>query len=196
MNRLRPALLWVAVLAAGLGLWAGHRVAPAPTPATVAAGDGLPAASAAAGPVPVIAQVGAQIPSIVLPTLDDTRIDLAQFRGRPLLVNVWASWCAPCVEEMPELARFAQAQGADGVQVVGVALDTPGNVRAFLQRVPVEYPIVLDVPGPTDASVLLGNAQGLLPYTVLIDAEGRIAKRRLGPFAHGEIDAWATPVAR
>ena len=119
-------------------------------------------------------------------------VDLAAIApGRPLLVNVWASWCGPCVEEMPELQRFARAQGREGVQVVGLALDTAEGVRGFLDRVPVDYPILLETPGPADASVWLGNTRGLLPYTVLVDAEGRVAKQKLGPFGRGEIEAWA-----
>ncbi len=88
------------------------------------------------------------------------------------------------------LTAYADAQRADGVQVVGLAIDTPEGVRDFLDRVPVNYPIVLDQPAPDDASVKLGNVQGLLPYTVLVDAQGRIVKQKLGPFAAGELDAW------
>jgi thiol-disulfide isomerase/thioredoxin len=184
----RPALLWTAVLAAGLGLWAGHRLAPAPAaPIAVA-----PAPAAVPAPAPLHA--GDRMPTLSLPDLDGRPLDLQQrFRGRPLLVNVWASWCAPCVEEMPELARFAHAQGGAGVQVLGLALDTPEDVRRFLHRVPVDYPIVIETPGPRDASVQLGNAQGLLPYSVLFDARGRMVKAKLGPFAPGEIEAWAAP---
>ena len=127
-----------------------------------------------------------------MPGLDGKIVDLAAIApGRPLLVNVWASWCGPCVEEMPELQRFARAQGREGVQVVGLALDTAEGVRGFLDRVPVDYPILLETPGPADASVWLGNTRGLLPYTVLVDADGRVAKQKLGPFGRGEIEAWA-----
>ena len=178
----RPALLWTAVLAAGLGLWAGHRLTPAPV-----AQAPVPAAQPAA---PAL-QAGDPLPALQLPDLQGQTLDLRQrFLGRPLLVNVWASWCGPCIEEMPELARFAQGQGAQGVQVLGLALDTPEGVADFLQRVPVDYPIVLETPGPRDASVRLGNAQGLLPYSVLFDAQGRMVKAKLGPFEHGEIAGW------
>src|SRR5690606_9631494 len=68
--------------------------------------------------------------------------------GRPTLVNLWASWCGPCIEEMPELQRFHAAQGANGVQVVGIALDDRAAVEDFLRRIPVDYPILLDAPGP------------------------------------------------
>ncbi|NIJ69456.1 TlpA disulfide reductase family protein [Xanthomonas sp. 60] len=177
----RPALLWAAVLAGGLGLWAGHRLGPVPAQQS--------ARTAAAAPVEAAA-IGQPLPALVLPDLHGTPVDLRGFAGRPLLINVWASWCGPCVEEMPELARFAATQGAQGVQVVGLALDTPEAVQAFLARVPVDYPIVLDTPGPADASVRLGNAQGLLPYSVLVDAQGRLVRQRVGPFEPGTLDAW------
>lgn len=137
-------------------------------------------------------RVGDSLPALSLPDLEGRPLDLRQHAaGRPLLINVWASWCAPCVEEMPELARFAATQGDNGVQVLGLALDTADGVRGFLQRIPVDYPIVVETPGPRDASVQLGNTQGLLPYSVLFDAQGRLVKAKLGPFAHGEIDGWA-----
>lgn len=137
-------------------------------------------------------RVGDSLPALSLPDLEGRPLDLRQHAaGRPLLINVWASWCAPCVEEMPELARFAATQGDNGVQVLGLALDTADGVRGFLQRIPVDYPIVVETPGPRDASVQLGNTQGLLPYSVLFDAQGRRVKAKLGPFAHGEIDGWA-----
>jgi len=92
---------------------------------------------------------------------------------------------------MPELQRFAEQQGANGVQVVGIALDDPAAVQAFLERVPVSYPILLDTPGPADAGVRLGNPKGVLPYSVLVSDDGRLLKQRIGPFADGEIEHWS-----
>jgi thiol-disulfide isomerase/thioredoxin len=140
-----------------------------------------------------VTSVGQLMPTISLPDLQGKSVVLPDhFAGQPLLINVWASWCGPCVEEMPALTRFAASQSEHGVQVIGLALDTPEAVTDFLERVPVDYPIVLDTPGPADASVALGNSRGLLPYTVLVDAQGRIAKQKLGPFAEGDIEPWAS----
>jgi thiol-disulfide isomerase/thioredoxin len=149
-------------------------------------------ASAPAPPAGVsVARRGERVAAISVRDPDGDRVEIpGRFAGRPLLVNVWASWCAPCLKEMPELQRFATQQGADGVQVVGIALDESDAVAAFLRRVPVSYPILLDEPGPADAGVRLGNPRGVLPYSALISADGRLLKQRIGPFDAGEIDAW------
>lgn len=155
------------------------------------------AINATAPPAPdglAIATTGEAVPPLRLPDLQGREVELpADYAGRPLLVNFWASWCGPCIEEMPELDRFADSQGAHGVQVVGIALDNAEDVRAFLQRTPVDYPILLDVPGPRDSGVQLGNAKGVLPFTALVDAQGRLVKQKIGPFQHGEIDGWVRP---
>jgi thiol-disulfide isomerase/thioredoxin len=139
-----------------------------------------------------VAARGAPVPAISVRDLAGNNIELpGRYAGRPLLVNVWASWCGPCIQEMPELQRFAAKQDGNGIQVVGIALDDAGSVAAFLQRVPVSYPILLDTPGPGDAGVRLGNPKGVLPYSVLVSADGRLLKQRIGPFDPGEIDAWS-----
>jgi thiol-disulfide isomerase/thioredoxin len=152
-------------------------------------------ASATAPPAPAglaIAQRGQPMPALTLPTLDGKAIPLpATYAGRPLLINFWASWCGPCIKEMPELDGFAQRQSTNGTQVVGIALDQADAVRAFLQRTPVGYPILLDVASTRDSGVQLGNAKGVLPYSVLVGADGRVLKQKLGPFEAGEVDAWA-----
>lgn len=191
----RVRVLWVVVVAAALGLLASYWYEGGPLLRSDAGQRALQAAanaSAAKPPAGVTpAQPGDAMPVIRLPDLQGQTLDLKTFQGRALLINVWASWCGPCIKEMPELDRYAQAQGEHGVQVIGLALDTPEGVRDFLQRVPVRYPIVLDTPGPADASVWLGNSKGVLPYTVLVGADGRILKQKIGPFVEGEIDDWA-----
>lgn len=138
-----------------------------------------------------VAKHGGQIPSMTLPDLAGGPITLpAAYAGRPILINLWASWCGPCLKEMPELERFSAAQGGNGVQVVGIALDDDAAVRAFLARRPVSYPILIDAPSRTDAGVRLGNPNGVLPYSALISTDGRLVKQRIGAFDQGEITRW------
>ena len=186
---MRRAVWWVAGIAAAAGLSAGAWLSRPATPARPSMSEPATAPRSAT-PVQGV-RVGELMPSFALPDLDGMPVQFPErFKGKPLLINVWASWCAPCIEEMPELARFAARHADSGPQVVGLALDTPDAVLDFLGNVPVYYPIVIETPGPNDASVKLGNSQGLLPYSVLIDTQGRVLKQKLGPFKAGEIDAW------
>ncbi|NUO78201.1 MAG: TlpA family protein disulfide reductase [Lysobacter sp.] len=180
------------VLGAGLGIWLNG---PGPLLRTEAGQRVLQDAIAATAPAPppglVVASRGAPVPVIELPALDGKPLRLpSAYPGRPVLINLWASWCGPCIKEMPELDRYAASQGATGTQVVGIALDDADAVQAFLQRVPVRYPILLERPGPRDAGVQLGNPKGVLPYTALVSAQGRLLKQKIGPFEPGELEEW------
>lgn len=189
----------VAVAAGALGALASlATIGPGPLLRTELGQRVLGSALSASAPPPpagiAVAQRGDRLAPLSLPRLDGGTVAVpGDFARRPLLVNVWASWCGPCIEEMPELQRFAAAQGPDGVQVLGIALDDAANVREFLRKVPVSYLIALDAPGPADAGVRLGNPRGVLPYSILVSADGTLLKQRIGPFAHGEIDGWARP---
>ena len=186
----------IAALLAGLaGVAAGLVInGPGPLLGSEPGQRAIQTLAAAGAPAPPegleVAGRGDAIPRLELPGLDGDAVALPDGSGRPLLINYWASWCAPCIEEMPELDRYAESQGEDGVQVVGIALDDPDAVRRFLEQVPVGYRILLDQPGPADTSVQLGNPAGVLPYTVLVDAGGVMRRQKIGPFQHGEIDSW------
>ena len=140
-----------------------------------------------------IAKRGNIVPAMTLATPNGARVEIPRdWAGKPTLVNLWASWCAPCLKEMPELQAFASEQAANGVQVVGIALDDAASVQAMLQRLAITYPNLIDAPGPADAGVRLGNPAGVLPYSVLVSADGRVLKTRIGPFADlAEIRDWA-----
>jgi len=187
----------VAVAAGALGLLAGQLVGGGGWFARTELGQRmLQAEMKMQAPKPpadlAMAERGQPIPALRLPDLGGQSVELPKaYAGRPMLINVWASWCGPCIKEMPELDRYARSQGAGGTQVIGIALDNADDVTAFLQRVPVHYPILLDAPGPRDAGVQLGNPKGVLPYSVLVGADGRLLKQRIGPFVDGEIDGWA-----
>lgn len=190
-------LLLVALAAGALGVAVGlWREGPSPLLHTELGQRALQGAISATAPPPPsdlkIAKRGGIVPAFTLTALDGRAVAVPQaYAGRPVLVNLWASWCGPCVKEMPELDRFARSQAPNGTQVVGIALDDAAAVEAFLRRIPVSYPLLIDTPGPRDAGVRLGNPKGVLPYSVLLDAQGRVLKQKIGPFRNGEIDGWA-----
>jgi thiol-disulfide isomerase/thioredoxin len=122
---------------------------------------------------------------------DGSELALATLRGKPLVINFWATWCPPCVKEMPEFDRFHREFSARGWQVLGLAVDSPTAVRDFLVRVPVGYAIALAGFSGTDLSRKLGNPQGALPFTVMLDKNGKPLQRHLGETNYDSLSGWA-----
>ena len=117
-------------------------------------------------------------------------VALASFKGRRLVLNFWAPWCAPCVREMPELDRFQCEFGPRGWQVLGLAIDGIAPVLIFSQKVPVKFPLLIaEGPGFLLAQ-RLGNRGGL-PFTALFDERGRLLKAKAGETHFSELAAWA-----
>jgi thiol-disulfide isomerase/thioredoxin len=114
---------------------------------------------------------------------------LSQWKGKPLLVNFWASWCAPCVSEMPELSELAVKDGGKRFNVIGIGIDSPTNLAEFAKKIKISYPLYVGGMGATDLARNLGNANGGLPYTVLIGADGQVKKTYLGRLKFDQLRA-------
>lgn len=99
-------------------------------------------------------------------------LDLGALKGKVVVLNFWATWCPPCVEEMPELDDLYPQLQAQNVELIGIAIDSPANVQQFLLKTPVNYPIVLAGMAGTELGKVLGNQQGGLPFTVILDENG------------------------
>jgi len=172
----RSALLAAALLlpaAAGLAVLALAQR----DPPTVAAPTRL-------SPVPTVRTypTGMPAPDLRLTTLDGGTVHLAALRGRPVVVNFWASWCEPCARELPLLAKARAAHGAEGLALVGVlaANDQPGPARRFAARHGVTWPTGLDPgPGPAGPTMTAYGVAGL-PETFFVRRDGTLASRQLG----------------
>ena len=173
LSRSNWLILGMAVLAAVLGGYAQHR-GQQPAPLETAA-------------------IGQLLPAISLPDLDGKPHLLSDYRGRRVLLNFWASWCIPCLAEMPALAQAQEKFGEHAPIVVGIAMDEPAHVRAFLAAHPVNYPILIGQMSPPSTSLQLGNIHQVLPYSVLIGADGRILATHAGPLSAARLEQWLAP---
>lgn len=116
---------------------------------------------------------------------------MAELRGKPLFINFWATWCAPCLKELPEIERFHQEFSKHQGRVLGLAIDGPTPVRDYLKRVKLGFAIGLAGLDGTDLVHMLGNLQGVLPFSVMINAKGQIVQRKMGETSYSELIDWA-----
>jgi peroxiredoxin len=112
---------------------------------------------------------------------------LAQWKGKVLVVNFWATWCVPCREEMPEFVRAQREFGDRGLQFVGIAVDQPDKVEAFAAELQLNYPALIGGFGAIELSKTLGNRLGALPFTIVVDRSGHVALTHLGPLKEGHL---------
>ncbi len=127
--------------------------------------------------------------------LFETRLDdstgksrhLVQWRGQTLVVNFWATWCEPCRDEMPALSRLNERFSPNGVNFIGIALDTPSNVAQFAKKMAISYPLLIAGPEGIELSQALGNKHSALPYTVVLGPRGDVLLTRLGRVSEAEL---------
>ena len=117
-------------------------------------------------------------------------LSMKALQGRTLVINFWATWCTPCIEEMPLIDAFFRENESKGWQVVGLAIDQPSRVRQYLSQFPVNYRIGLAGLNGTELGKMLGNDVGGLPFTVVLDANGQLIQRKLGKLTPDDIKKW------
>lgn len=162
------------------------------------AGVGAAAAAAGAGvawwrlrPGPSLDDAETEFWASSFPDTNGNTVAMADFKGRPLLLNFWATWCPPCVEELPLINAFYREHGSSGWQVLALAVDQAGPVSRFLERLPLAFPVALaGLPG-ADLARSLGNPSGGLPFSVVFDADGVVVHRKLGKLSAEELAQWA-----
>jgi thiol-disulfide isomerase/thioredoxin len=164
---------------------------------------GLAAVAGAAGvgvawwrhqPGPVLEQAEARFWSSQFEGIHGETLDLAGWRGQPLLVNFWATWCPPCVEELPMLNTFYRTHAASGWRVLGLAVDRLDPVRRFLDKLPLDYPVALAGMGGVELSRTLGNPTGGLPYSIVLGTSGTVVHRKIGKLSEDDLSAWVQRV--
>lgn len=119
--------------------------------------------------------------------LDGEPISPARMRGRVLLINFWAPWCEPCRREIPVFKNLREEYGSERLEILGVALDEPQLVRDYVGKMAVDYPVALASMGDFALMRAYGNDRDALPFSVIIDADGRLSARKLGEYHEDEL---------
>ena len=159
MTKKNLLIVLIAVLFTGIGVYFGaKRFQPAP---------------------PADTAVGALM-QLSLADPNGKQQKLSQWQGKVLLVNFWATWCPPCVAEMPELQQLQTERQSKGLQIVGIGIDSPTNIREFSEKHKISYPLLVGGLQGTEVSRSFGNETGGLPFTVLIGADGSVKQAYMG----------------
>lgn len=116
---------------------------------------------------------------------------MSSFIGRPVVINFWATWCPPCVEELPLLNRFYKQQRSKGWQVLALAIDKPASVDKFLKVMPLDFSVALAGLSGTELARSMGNVTGGLPFTVVLGSDGKVAQRKMGRVFEDDLSSWA-----
>jgi thiol-disulfide isomerase/thioredoxin len=175
----------VAVIAAGAGYLAARLLTATDDPGGQAAQPPV----VEARPVDDGLQlVGKRRPDFSLTDADGRTVSAEAYDGRVVLINFWATWCTPCVEEMPMLAQF-QRDHAARLTVAGVAIDEPDRAREFARELGVDYPLLFGLPEAMLVGRSYGNHSGMLPYSVLVDASGIVRWTRLGALDREQLES-------
>ena len=138
---------------------------------------------------PADSAVATSLLGLALPDADGKEQRIDQWRGKVIVVNFWATWCAPCREEMPEFVRAQKEFGPRGLQFVGIAVDQAEKVRQFETEIGLNYPSLIGGFGAMELSKALGNSVMALPFSVVVDRQGSVVHTQLGILKPAKLDA-------
>lgn len=149
----------------------------------------------AATPEAAIPEMGlVQLQATRLPDASGKPQALADWKGKVLVVNFWATWCPPCRKEMPAFSRIHAKMADKGVQFVGIGIDSPSAIKEFALQTPVSYPLLIGGSEGLELIRTLGNPTGALPYTIVLGRDGQPALSRLGMIEEAELEKLLTPL--
>jgi len=178
----------IAVMAASAGYLVAMRFAPA-TQQTQQLSR-INAGALAQGQLEEV--VGSPRPEFTLADVSGAAIPVTTYDGKLLLINFWATWCAPCVEEMPMLSALQSRYEDRGLQIIGIAIDDPEKASGFAADLGIEYPVLVGTADSVLVGRQYGNRAGMLPYSVLVDRQGIIQWTHLGALVPEELEAQIT----
>jgi len=159
--------------------------------AAVAVGAGAAGLWFGARPKP-----GSPLEQAELTDLEGRARRIAEWRGKVVVVNFWATWCAPCREEIPMLMEVRGARAASGLEIVGIAIDNPAKVAEYVANVKISYPVLIAGGEGLDLIRQLGNSAGGLPFTVFLGRDGTPLRTRLGALKRPEVDSLLTDLMK
>jgi peroxiredoxin len=170
---LKTGVTLIAIAAMLAGFLLSARYFAEPPPASLVSPDGN--------------LVGRQRPEFSLGSSMGEVVTPADFSGKTLLINFWATWCTPCRREMPILVDLQREYESVGLQVIGIALDDVQSVRNFVQKYGIDYPILVGAADVMQTNTAYGNVAGVLPYSVLVDSDGIIRWQYTGEIPQSEM---------
>jgi thiol-disulfide isomerase/thioredoxin len=127
------------------------------------------------------------LPDFSMPDMDGKQRNIKEWQGKILIINFWATWCPPCMKEMPEFEAIQQEFGNKGVQFIGIALDDAEPVKEFITKKKITYPILVGQDSGTKIAHDLGNVINTVPFTVIFDINGQLIKRQMGTLDRDDI---------
>lgn len=180
MNKKNTILLLAAIASLLTGFFLSRSVTiPEPEPVTITIPD---------SPDADVGMAGKHRPDFSLADVEGRIRHINEWDGQVLVVNFWASWCSPCLQEIPELVDLQTRFGPQGLQVIGIALQKPEELGDFIRDFKMNYPVLAGEEPVIEIAESYGNLIGALPYTAIIDRSGKIVFVRAGPVTGAEVE--------